>query len=293
MKYTGNEIITEIVPLPDKYGFYAVERHKTTFDYPIHCHDAYEINFLIGCKGARRIIGDSVEELSDLDLVFIGPGIEHGWQSHKCKSPSIHEYTIQLGTNFYIKEYLLSNKLGSVLHLLNISSKGVAFGTETILKAFHHIERVVNAPDSLEGLFAINILVKELSRSKDYRTLSSSTFSNTYTSNGSRRITKVQKYIAEHVMEKIRLVELANIAGMTESSFSRFFKLHTGTSVSDYIISLRLGNAIRKLVDTKMSVSEICYECGFNNVSHFSRCFRNKKGCSPSEFRDMYKSKMS
>ncbi len=124
------------------------------------------------------------------------------------------------------------------------------------------------------------------------RVLSSATFSNAYTTNDSRRITKVQKYIAEHVTEKIRLIELANLAGMTESSFSRFFKLRTGLSVSEYIMNMRLGVATRRLVDTQMTVSEICYECGFSNVSHFSRCFREKKNCSPSEFRAMYKNKM-
>ncbi|MBJ2166266.1 MAG: helix-turn-helix transcriptional regulator [Muribaculaceae bacterium] len=58
--------------------------------------------------------------------------------------------------------------------------------------------------------------------------------------------------------------------------------------MSDYIINLRIGAAARKLVHTQMTVSEICYECGFNNVSHFCRCFRLKKSCSPSEFRRMY-----
>ncbi len=292
MKTITSEIVTEIVPIPDKHGFYAVERYKSTFDYPLHCHDAYEINLLIGCKGARRIVGDSVDELPDFDLVMIGPGIEHGWDMYNCRSSSIHEFTIQMGTEFFVDDYLVSNKLETMLNLLRLSCNGVAFGTETILSVFHLFETLNESQDVFERMYLIHRIVRKLSFSKEIRVLSSSTFSNTYTSNDSRRITKAQQYITAHAMEKIRLIDLANITGMTESSFSRFFKLHTGTSVSDYIINMRLGIAIRRLVDTKMSVSEICYECGFSNVSHFSRCFKQKKGCTPSEFREMYKNKM-
>ena len=71
-------------------------------------------------------------------------------------------------------------------------------------------------------------------------------------------------------------------------AFSRFFKLRTGKVLSDYIIDIRLGHASRLLVDSTMSVAEICYECGFNNLSNFNRIFKKKKNCSPKEFRENY-----
>jgi AraC-like DNA-binding protein len=89
-------------------------------------------------------------------------------------------------------------------------------------------------------------------------------------------------------MDEIRLNTLAEMASMSPSAFSRFFKLHTGRNLSDYIIDIRLGFAARMLVDTIKSVSEIGFECGFNNLSNFNRIFKKKKGCSPSEFRDNY-----
>lgn len=99
----------------------------------------------------------------------------------------------------------------------------------------------------------------------------------------------MQRHIESHFREEIRLQELADLVGMSPTAFSRFFKLRTGRSISDYIIDIRLGNATRLLVDSTMSVAEICYDCGFNNVSHFNRIFRKKKGCSPREFRETYK----
>ena len=95
-------------------------------------------------------------------------------------------------------------------------------------------------------------------------------------------------YIDQNFKKEIRLKTLADIAGMTPAAFSRFFRTRTGKTVSDYIIDIRLGYASRLLVDTHTSVSEICYSCGFNNISNFNRIFKKKKGCSPTAFRDNY-----
>lgn len=105
----------------------------------------------------------------------------------------------------------------------------------------------------------------------------------------SRRVQKVQDYINDHYKEEIRLSKLADLVGMTSVSFSRFFKLRTGKNLSDFIIDIRLGFATRLLVDSTKSVAEICYECGFNNLSNFNRIFKKKKECSPKEFRDNYR----
>ena len=126
---------------------------------------------------------------------------------------------------------------------------------------------------------------------KEARTLSSSSFARIEVQSDSRRVQKVQDYINRHYQEEIRLGTLANMVGMTEVSFSRFFKLRTGKSLSDYIIDIRLGHATRLLVDSTMAIAEICYECGFNNLSNFNRIFKKKKSCSPKEFREYYRKK--
>lgn len=89
-------------------------------------------------------------------------------------------------------------------------------------------------------------------------------------------------------MDDIPLATLADIVGMTEVSFSRFFKLRTGRTLTNYLIDMRLGYASRMLVDTTQSVAEIAYQCGFNNISNFNRLFRKHKQMSPIEFRNSY-----
>ena len=126
---------------------------------------------------------------------------------------------------------------------------------------------------------------------EEARTLSSSSFAKIDIHSDSRRVQKVQEYINAHYQEEIRLGQLAAMVGMTDVSFSRFFKLRTGKNLSDYIIDIRLGFASRLLVDSTMSIAEICYECGFNNLSNFNRIFKKKKACSPKEFRENYRKK--
>ena len=105
----------------------------------------------------------------------------------------------------------------------------------------------------------------------------------------SRRVLKVKNYIDAHYMEPLRLTQLCDMAGMTPSAVSRFFKLRTGKTLNEYIIDVRLGYATRMLVDTTSTIAEISYSCGFNTLSNFNRQFKKGKGCSPSEFRKKYR----
>ena len=84
------------------------------------------------------------------------------------------------------------------------------------------------------------------------------------------------------------LAEVAKLAGMTEVSFSRFFKNRSGKTFIDSLNDIRLGHASRMLIDTTHSISEIAYNCGFNNISNFNRIFKKKKGCTPKEFKEGY-----
>ena len=95
----------------------------------------------------------------------------------------------------------------------------------------------------------------------------------------------------DHYAEELTLEILSALVGMAPSAFSRFFHQQTGRTVMDYVIDIRLGNAARLLVDTTNSVQEICYACGFNNLSNFNRMFKARRGYTPREFRTIFKKK--
>ena len=285
------QILHEIAPLGEHDFMYVADRHKKEFNYPLHCHELFELNYVENAAGCQRIIGDSTETIGDYDLVLItSPELEHVWEQGKCQSDDIHEITIQFDCDFLNEKGLLStNPFASIRKMFVRAQKGLVFPMYAIMQVY---PRLIQLTQIKEGFYAVTELftiLYELSKCDEARELSSSAFAKVNVESDSRRVLKVKSYIAEHYTEQLRLSVLSDMVGMTPSAFSRFFKLRTGKKLAEYIVDIRLGHASRKLVDTTDDISEICYECGFNTLSNFNRLFRKRKGCSPTDFREKYR----
>lgn len=284
------DVLAEITPLSEKDCFYIVERHKTEFTYPLHQHKEYELNFIEHASGARRIVGDSIEEIGDYDLVLIGSeNLEHVWEQGNARTHDIREITIQFTADLFNGEWFSKNQFASISEMLRRAEHGLCFPIGTIMQIYPLLDTLAKERESFVQFLKFMFLLHKLSLSDQARMLASSSFANTTRNPESRRVKKVKQYINDHYAERLNLSELADMVGMAPTAFSRFFRLRSGRTLSDYITDIRLGVASRLLVDTTKNISEICYECGFNNLSNFNRTFRAKRGSSPREFRMMYK----
>lgn len=282
-------IIHEITPLMGNDVLYIADRHKKEFTYPIHNHSVYELNFVENAKGVRRIVGDSQEVIGDYDLCLItSPNLEHVWEQNECHSDDIREITVQFDFSMSDETLFGRNPYASITRMMQEAKKGLSFPLQAIMKVYGMLDTLSSVKDGFYAVQQFLTILYELSRCENARTLASSSYAKVTVEDDSRRILKVKNYISKNYMDELRLPELASLAGMSSSAFSRFFKLHTGRNISEYIIDLRLGYAARMLVDTAKSISEIGFDCGFNNLSNFNRIFKKKKGCSPSEFRESY-----
>lgn len=282
-------IIHEITPLMGKDVLYIADRHKKEFTYPIHNHSVYELNFVENAKGVRRIVGDSQEVIGDYDLCLItSPNLEHVWEQNECHSDDIREITVQFDFSMSDETLFGRNPYASITRMMQEAKKGLSFPLQAIMKVYGMLDTLSSVKDGFYAVQQFLTILYELSRCENARTLASSSYAKVTVEGDSRRILKVKNFISKNYMDELRLPELASLAGMSSSAFSRFFKLHTGRNISEYIIDLRLGYAARMLVDTDKSISEIGFDCGFNNLSNFNRIFKKKKGCSPSEFRESY-----
>lgn len=291
MENTDN-IIREITPLSDRDCFYVVNRRKSEFTYPIHYHEEYELNLVENAPGVRRVVGDSAEIIGDYDLVLItGKNLEHAWEQHDCTSKDIREITIQFAPDLISPQLRNKNQFASIVHMLNRAQCGLSFPLQAVMKVYNQLEKLATEEQGFYAVQDFLSILYELSLFEDARTLSTTSFAKIESVSDSRRVQKVQAYINEHFRKEIRLVTLAEMVGMTPVSFSRFFRLRTGKTLSEYIIDIRLGAASRLLVDSTRTVAEICYDCGFNNLSNFNRMFKRKKGCAPKEFRENYHKK--
>lgn len=288
----NTELFKEVSPLSSKDCFILIERQKTNFNFPIHIHPECELNFIENAKGAQRIVGDSIEEIDEEELVLVtNPHLEHAWKDYRNVSKNIHEITIQFHPDLLTDTFLNKNQMISIRQLFRHAERGVAFSRESIAKVRPLLKTLTCENDSFYSLIKLLIILHELSIDKGMRELSTGQFAANvmHQHSSDESLGRVMDYLSRHYSEVIRLSEVAEMVNMSESSFCRFFKQHTSKSFIDFLTDIRLGAASRALIDSSLSIVEIGYDCGFNNLSNFNRIFKKKKGVTPSEFRDNYR----
>ncbi|RKD20193.1 transcriptional regulator [Pelobium manganitolerans] len=281
-------IIKEITPLTQNDCFTMFSRVKKEFNFPLHYHDEYELNLIINAKGAKRIIGDHIEVIEDMELVLVGPNLPHAWFTHECTSQNITEVTVQWHKDLLDDKFLKRNQLSFIRKMFERSSKGISFSKEAVTAIAPRILSL-NKKSGFDSVISLMLILHDLSTSRSMYTLSDTGFTNdlvvTY---NSRRLDKAFEYMNNNYDKAIVLKDVAKLVNMTEVSFSRFIKKRTGFTFIDSLNEIRLGHASRMLIDSTHSIAEISYNCGFNNISNFNRIFKKKKNCTPSEFRQNF-----
>ncbi|MFB9076863.1 helix-turn-helix domain-containing protein [Flavobacterium procerum] len=274
----------EIAPLAAGDSFLVFDRVKDSFDFPVHYHPEFEINFILNGKGVKRVVGDNIEEIDNVELVLIGPNLYHGWELHKCSSKKIHEITIQFHNDLFHESLLSRRIMNPIRDMFNRSIHGILFSKKT---AEELTPRLVSLSklDGMDYFLEITSLLYDLANSRNQRLLS--TYTVDYdTFDDYDKMKLVYEYVQKHFAEKITLEDVAGVASMSIISFNRFIKKRTGKTFVNYINDIRIGYAARWLVEKDMSVSEVAFKSGFNNIANFNRSFKATKNCTPSQYRE-------
>lgn len=284
-------ILRETTPLSEKDCFMVFSREKTEFDFPVHVHAEYELNFIENAKGAQRIVGDSIEEIEDTELALVtSSNLEHGWVNHRLgEGKIIKEITIQFHPNLLNDQLLNKNQFRTIQSMFAKAAYGMSFSGEVTKQIKEKIYDLAADNDGFYSVMKLIELLYALSLDTTARTLSSRSFHADNQQFNSRRVERIIQFLMESYTEEVTLRDVSDLVGMTEVSVSRFLKLRTGRSFVDTLNDIRLGHASRKLIDTTHSIAEIALQSGFNNLSNFNRIFLKKKGCTPSDFRKKYR----
>ncbi len=283
-------IYQEMTPLKGSDVFVVLDSFNNGFDYPIHNHPEYELNFIMGTSGAR-IVGDSTERYVDNDLVLLGPYLYHKWDGDHPKNegdPPYRVITIQFAMGLLSGQFFQKERFCKIRKLLQDSSKGIKFYGKTLEEAMR-IAVNLTEDKGFTNVIEFLQLIDLLSQSSEASFLSNEGFSSKELSAPSARIQLAYSYMLKNFTKtNLKIGDVAAQVNMTESAFSHFFHKYTFRNFTQLLIDIRIGHACKLLLDTDETVSQICYKSGFNNLANFNRLFKKYRLSTPLEYRRRY-----
>lgn len=271
------DIQQEITPVESDDLFVVLDHTDAKFDYPIHCHAEYEINLVLLSSG-KHIIGTREEPFSEVDMVIIAPFVPHVW---KAREEGNRVITVQFSGKMLDFPMLRLRQFRSIETFLKRAVPAAKFHLSEDDPLVGEVLALAQAKD-FDATVAFLRLLNSMAE-RDFTILGD--VDSGMRQSRSRRVARVMEYSQEHLGETIRLSDVSSLVDMSDSAFSHFFKKHTNLSYITYLNGLRISRACRELESTAMSVSEICWDCGFNNKSNFNRLFLQAKGMTPSAYR--------
>lgn len=250
-------------------------------------HPEYEIHLIRKGTG-RFIIGDVIGPFGPGDLFLVGSDLPHDWISDLAPGEVIvdRDVVLQFDPDWFRRATSVLPELSEIEPMLARAARGIAFHGATATEGARMLEEI----GTLGGVEAVAGFVRLLARlvsapAEDSSVVSSRAVDGVGGADSSDVVAAALDYVFANIDAEPRLSVAAEIAGMSESTFSRYFKAASGMTFSDMVKRLRLTQACRMLEHTDAPIAEIAYAVGYQNLSNFNRRFRDEYDVTPSEFR--------
>ncbi len=249
-----------------------------------HFHPELEIVYIKEGSGKRHI-GNHISQYYNGDLIVVGPNLPHYGFTDRFSGTKT-EIILQLREDFLGKDFFNKIEFQSVLKFIDKSRSGLSFSGNTKTEVGQRLESMFYM-SNFEKLLELLKILQILAGSREVEVLNASGIVLETTSNKAGRLDKIFTHVRKEFQNDITLDDVAELSNMTVPSFCRFFKSNTGKTFVEFVNEFRITHACKLLSDTELSVTDICYECGFNNFSHFTKFFKRVTTMSPSEYRKL------
>lgn len=263
------------------------------FTYGWHFHPEIELTLIIRGEG-KRFIGDDIANFRSGDLCLLGPNLPHTWLSdspHSSDPRAAESVVIQFRHDCFGEGFFGRPELLAVSRLLAASAQGLQFD-ESVSAVIGPQMIAMETASPFGRMMMLLSILEQLSGVKEPKTLSSRGFAPSISDSDTGRIDQVSRFILEHLDEPLSLEDAADVAHLSPSAFSRFFKRATGKTFVRYVNELRVARACRRLTETEDSIASIAFESGFGNLANFNRRFKEIKGTQPREFRAQFRQRV-
>jgi len=274
--------ILEPILLGEKKTILGFRYAATNFETPWHFHPQHELTYIEESVGTK-LIGDYVGPYEPGELVLLRSNLPHCWKNVSQDNVLSKSLVIQWNSGVFPKV----PELKIVFNLLRRADKGLLFDQKKSAELLPLIQKL---PD-LKGHALYIQLLELLTRlsSCSSKTLSEASFRDDLPTEYGSRMSAVHDFVSKNFSQKIYLKELADLVNMSEQSFSRFFSKMMGRSFFTYLNEYRINMAVRMLLDTENSVSQIGYACGYESLPFFYKQFNKFKGCTPLSYQKRFK----
>ncbi len=247
-----------------------------------HFHPEIELIFVHKGSGKRQI-GSNISYFTDGDLILIGSNLPHcGMTNENTKND--YEIVIQFSMDFLGSQFWKAPEMMRILALLEKAKSGIVY-REQVKKALKPKIDALTQASSLSKLMILVEILDELSQNQDYKILNASKYYLQTQKEDNDRISVIFNYVKDHFKEQITLETVSELSNMTVPSFCRYFKKITNKTFTQFVNEYRITHSLKLLAEQPMSITEVCFDSGFNNFSYFNKTFKEHTQKSPSQYR--------
>src|SRR6202012_393273 len=252
-----------------------------------HFHPELELTLIRKGKGIR-LVGDSLEEFDDGDVILLGSNLPHMWRNDHAyfeKDSNLHIEAIAIhfkecfwGTGFFDLP-----EMKNIRELFDRAKQGIKIKGKTRELVQKKMEAILQVNGVKRIEYLLNML-EMIASSTSSSILASSGFTKTYNLTNTDKINDIYDYTFNNFKNRITIKEIAEVVNLSPHSFCRYFKTRTLKTYWQFLSEIRVGYACKMLIENRLSIGQICYESGFNNLSNFNRCFKTTTGKTPLQY---------
>ncbi|MCC8408140.1 AraC family transcriptional regulator [Mucilaginibacter sp. UR6-1] len=277
------ELFEEKILLNDRL-FVAKEEHFPFNDFPLHIHPEYELIYILKSSGTRYV-GDHIDLFHARELCLFGPNLPHTfYNKHLPADREVHQFVIQFNEDFLGSGFFDRPQFNAIKSLFKSSLNGIRFSQKTMDEVDNRIRALV-CDDEAQAVAGLISVLATLARADDFEVLASQRQTSSSIKKDTARMNRIYHYLLDNFKEEITVQRMAAMANLSVPAFCRYFKAHTRKTLSDFINELRINYACQLLQLNDKTISQICFESGYNNISYFNRQFKSITGTSPLAFK--------
>lgn len=264
-----------------------LQLNQDRFDTAYHFHPEIELTYIKSSFG-KRYLGGKVTDYEPGDLVMVGPNVLHCWQSdNEPLSTQAQAIVIQFRADFAGEGFLQLPELVKIRHLFEMARAGlqISGNLKTVISA--KMELIV-ASDGFTRLLLVMEILHLIANSEEIQLIDSESGQIIASSFETARFQKVFAYLIENYHQEVNLKTVARIANLSPNAFCRYFKNVTRKTLVEIVTDFRINQACQLLRNSEKSVNEICFGCGFGNISYFNKTFKTITGHTPLKYRNLF-----